>query len=178
MMRALACDPSARLDLIPVDDTAERIVRSLVDDNAPFAIRHATVGAARSATVRWHWFDAQRYYQKHPVLFRPRSVFIGPDGLAFRFADLLAHELPARIAGLGSPAARRQAARVRERISRLNRDFAYFTTRTFEFESTWPMDSTFSAEAFHETVLVGVRNHLLSGIVAPGQHRAAFPRAQ
>ena len=159
-LRALVCDPEARLDLIPVDEVSRRILRSCLHDTDGAIIRHAVVGAAQSPTIAQCWDAIQRFFTVNRVERRPGGRQLGPRGARFWMADALQHRLPIARAGLESRARKRQAQKRGARISSLNDEFTYFTTRTFDFRSSLPMDAAFNGVACVETVDRGVYRHL------------------
>lgn len=160
-LRALVCDPDARLDLIPVDEVSRRIVQSCVRDTHGEVIRHAVVGAGQSPTVAQCWDATQRYFRVHRVELPPKGRQLGPRGARFTVADLVQHRLPVALAGFQSKARKRRAQKRAARISYLNDEFTYFTTQTFDFRSSLPVDGGFVGASFVETVDRGVYRHLL-----------------
>jgi fatty acyl-CoA reductase len=159
-LRALVCDPDARLDLIPVDEVSHRVIRAAVEDREPVTIRHAVVGMAQSATIGEGWDAIQRYFAMQPVDRDPAGRQLGPRGLRFRVADALRHRLPVIAARLGSKGRRRQAEKRAARLASLNDEFTYFTTQSFDFRTSWPIDASFDGRAFVTTVDRGVHEHL------------------
>ncbi len=160
-LRALVCDPDAKLDLIPVDEVARRVVFAALHDSGGTVIRHAVVGARQAPTVAQCWDATQRYFDIHRVDQRPGGRYLGPRGVGFSIADLAQHRMPVAMAALDSRARRRQAQKRRARTSYLNREFAYFTTRTFHFQSSLPMDDAYDGARFIDVVDRGVYRHLL-----------------
>jgi fatty acyl-CoA reductase len=160
-MRAAVCDPDARLDLIPVDEVSRRILDSAINDRDPVVIRHATVGVERSATLAQCWDEIQSFFRTHPVDQLPSGRTLGPRGARFFVADMLRHRIPLWVSGLGSRAERRRAEKRRNRIASLNSEFSYFTTRSFDFRSSRPIDSAFDGSRFIRAVNLGVYRHLL-----------------
>ena len=161
-LRALVCDPRAKLDLIPVDTVARRIVRASLEDTGQLVVRHVVAGAANAPTVTECWETTQRYFTAHQVDRRPGGRYLGPRSLRFQLADFVQHRLPLFVAGLTSRAARRQMAKLRTRLTAQNREFAYFTTRTFQFETSAPVDAAYDRVQFIETIDRGVHRHLLT----------------
>ncbi len=163
-LRAVVGDPDARLDLIPVDEVATRIL--LACNGAPPAgseplIQHAVAGVARSATVRECWTRIQDFFAVHPVERPPAMRYLGPPGLAFGVADAMHHRLPIAAAGMRTPRARRAAAQLRARLTHANRVFRYFTRHTFDFRSAAPLDAGFDPGGYVATVSRGVYRYLL-----------------
>ena len=162
-LRALVSDADAHLDVIPVDEVTRRIVHACTHDTADVVVRHAVAGVEHSPTVAQCWDIVQHYFRIHRVDQRPKGRYLGPRGLRFRITDQLQHRLPIALAGRGSSAKKRQAEKRGERLSYLNEEFAYFTTRTFDFRTSSPMDDAFDGAAFVNTVNRGIFRHLLKG---------------
>jgi 1-acyl-sn-glycerol-3-phosphate acyltransferase len=173
-LRAVVGDPAARLDLIPVDEVATRILdacRAEPGMRAPAEIRHAVAGPALSARVEDCWEEVQRFFTVHPVGRRPTRRYLGPRGIRFTLAHLLHHRLPIAAGSVRSRELRRRAKALRTRIEYLNEVFPYFTTRSFSFRSSLPLDPSFEPRAYVGTVCRGVYRHLL------GRDEAEWPLA-
>jgi len=81
-------------------------------------------------------------------------------------AHVLHHELPGFAASLGyqirgETRLALAARRLRERQRAANRDFAYFTHATFDFESSRPLQPPLDPALYLDTVCEGVERHLL-----------------
>jgi len=166
-LRVVAGDLRARLDVVPCDEVALRIVEAAFDPPAAGAlrIRHAvsglggalSIGLCREGILRHFGADAGG-----PA----RLDYVGPRGPRFRLAHALHHELPGFGAALGLRL-RRQGrlasalARLRERQRAVNRDFAYFTHSTFDFASERPLAPPLDPADYLATVCGGVERHLL-----------------
>lgn len=155
-MRAVVADPDARLDLIPVDEAAARVLRAC--DEAGPLIHHVVAGYERSATVRECWKRIREFFSVHRVERRPTMAYLGPPGLRFALADALHHRLAARLRA-GDPA--RARGRVLTRLAHLNNVFPYFTSNSFAFRPTLPLEDGFDPGHYVTTVSRGVYHHLL-----------------
>jgi alcohol-forming fatty acyl-CoA reductase len=162
-LRALVSDAAAHLDVIPVDEVTRRIVQASTRDTESVVVRHAVAGVAKSPTVAQCWDIVQHYFRIHRVDQRPKGRYLGPRGFRFTITDQLQHRLPIALAGRGSSAKKRQAVKRGERLSYLNEEFAYFTTRTFDFRTSIPIDDAFDGTAFVTTINRGIFRHLLKG---------------
>lgn len=160
-LRALVCDPQAKLDLIPVDEVTSRIVSACTHDTEPRVIRQVVAGAAKAPTVEQCRDVTQRFFRTNRVDDRPDVRYLGPRGPRFAIADFLYHRLPIALSGLRSRAKKRRAEKRGSRLSSLNSEFAYFTTRTFNFRTSLPLDDAYDPVAFVNTVCRGVYRHLL-----------------
>ncbi len=174
-LRALVGRSTSRLDLIPVDEVAERILAACDDHDGP-AIRHATAGLALSPTVLQCWEGIRDFYRQHPVARRPEMHYMGHKGLHFRMADLVHHRMPVAVTAARSPRLRTKARSLGVRLAYLNQVFPYFTTRSFAFQSSQPLDRGFEPTRYVETVCRGVYRHILKRSLAEwplaGRHHA------
>ncbi len=173
-MRAVMARPKSRLDLVPVDVVAERVVNAAFDGTAQRGtgtaeppIRHAVAGHDRSPSLRLCAERVGPYFERTPLPDgpAPRLHYLGPDGLRYRFWHRVAHER------------RAESAPIARRIAETNRLFAYFTHNTFRFRSSVPLeDPEFDPGDYLEIVCRGVYRHLLGGdetavTVAGRRHR-------
>lgn len=160
-LRAVIGDARSRLDLVPVDEVSRRIVHACRHDTAPLALRHVTAGAGSSPTVGECAEAIEEFFRTHPVGRRPEIRYLGPAGVPFTMADALYHRLPIALAGARSDQVRRRTRQLGGRLNYLNRAFPYFTSRTFHFRSSHPLDEAFDGLAYVTTVCRGVYRHIL-----------------
>lgn len=161
-LRAVIGDSRSRLDLVPVDDVARRIVLACENDSAPLEIRHAVAGLDVSPTIAQCWQEILQFFRVHRVGRRPERRYLGPGGATFQMADLIHHRLPIAIASR-NPESKRRARQLGARLTHLNRVFPYFTTRSFDFRSSIPLERAFDGKGYVTTVCRGVYRHLLKG---------------
>jgi len=159
-LRAMVGRPSARLDLIPVDEVAERILSACAPGDGA-AIRHAVAGLRHSPTARQCWEGIRDFYRVHPVARRPEMFYMGPRDIRFWLADVLHHRLPIAVTAARSPGMRAKAKVLAGRLASLNQVFPYFTTRSFAFQSSQPLNSGFEPTRYLNTVCRGVYRHIL-----------------
>jgi 1-acyl-sn-glycerol-3-phosphate acyltransferase len=160
-MRVVLARPASRLDLVPVDVVAERVIGAAFDGTAARGvgaeeppIRHAVAGWDRSPTLALCRERVGGYYERHPLPGAPaaRVRHLGPDGLRWRLAHHRHHRR--RAAGASWPDA----------LEATSRRFAYFTHETFRFRSSVPFEEPgFDPGDYLETVCAGVWRHLLGG---------------
>lgn len=160
-MCALVCDPHVRLDLIPVDEVSKRIVDASMSETGEVKIVHAVAGAECSPTIGQCWAITRRYFSEHRLSGRTIGRYLGPDGMRFRIADFIFHRVLRLHGESASEGNRRRAVRRYARIAALNREFAYFTTRTFRFATSSPLDRECSGHECVRLVGYGVHRHLL-----------------
>jgi len=167
-LRVVAGDLGARLDVVPCDAVAERIVAAAFEPPARGALRiqHAVAGLSGALPIHLCRERIVGYFTENPSGGRARVDYVGRRGPAFRFAHALRHELPSRVASLWL-ALRRQPRRARavqnllERQRAIHRDFAYFTHATFAFESSAPLEPALDPARYLDLVCEGVGRHLL-----------------
>jgi 1-acyl-sn-glycerol-3-phosphate acyltransferase len=163
-LRAVVADPETRLDLIPVDEAANRILLACdAGDSAREdpAIHHAVAGLERSASVRECWERIRDFFSIYRVERRPAMGYLGPPGLRFALADRLHHRLAVAVARLRSARARRAGSQLLARLARLNDAFPYFTRNSFAFRSSAPLDESFDPRSYVTTVSRGVYRHIM-----------------
>jgi thioester reductase-like protein len=167
-LRVVAGDPEARVDVVPCDAVAERIVDAAFDPPATSAlrIRHAAAGLDGALRIELCRERILRHFEARPGDPPARLAYVGPRGWRFHLAHALHHELPGFAAALalrvrGDARLARQAQRLRERQRSLNRDFAYFTHATFDFRSAAPLAPPLDPARYLDTVCEGVERHLL-----------------
>ena len=178
-LRVLAGDPSTRLDVVPCDAVAQRIVAAAfapAPRGAP-RIQHAVAGLASAIPISMCRERIVGWFRGHHAGGRPRVEYVGRRGPALRAAHALRHDLPARSAALwldwnGRPQQARAIRKLAERRRILNDDFAYFTHATLDFASSAKNDPPLEPERYIDTVCAGVSRHLMTRSVRP---RGAAP---
>ncbi len=168
-LRAVVGDPRARLNVVPADWVAERIVAEAAEPPAGgLRIRHAVatpshtpdLGECRDVILEW--------FRRNPVGRRASVAYLGPPGLRFRLADGLRNRAPLALAMLRSNRERSRGRRLLSQIETLNQLFPYFTCQSFDFRAVRPFDPAgFERRAYLATVCEGVARHLLRARPAP-----------
>ncbi|MDH5622323.1 MAG: SDR family oxidoreductase, partial [Gammaproteobacteria bacterium] len=160
-MRAVIARPASRIDVIPCDAVADRLIdvafkRTRMNGSPAAAIMHAVAGPQHSPQVRACVDSIQSFFRQNPdTRFRNRDLpasvrYLGPDGPLYRFNHWLYHER------------RSTSRRNAERLAIANRMFSYFTHNTFRFESSLPFDPPgFDPDAYIRTVCRGVAQYLM-----------------
>ena len=171
-MRAVVARPNSRLDVIPCDAVADRVIDaaftlSRKDGGGEPVIWHAVAGPENSVVIRSCIKAIESYFAQNPATRRGNrdqaavSIrYLGPEGLLYRFNHWLYHER-------GSTS-RRKA----EGIAATNRLFSCFTQKTFRFQSSVPFDPpNFNPVEYLTTVFKGVAENLM------GADKSAVPFA-
>ena len=175
-MKALVADRSSRLDIVPCDIVADRVIdNGFADDVIPTTpdglrsvpIRYAVAGLAHSCRVDTCAELIARFFRAHPVDKVPGVTWIGPASKRFKLREMRDHTLPARLAGavfkaIGNGKMHKMAGRMGDKLVYVNQAFPYFTHKTFDFRATQPIDDPlFRREEYLELVCRGVYRHLL-----------------
>lgn len=161
-LRAVIGDRDAQLDLIPVDDVASRIVNACHATRAePPRIQHAVAGLERAPRVVDCWNAIAAFFRTHRVARRPALPYVGPAGPLFAVANFVHHRVPIAFAGWSSPGTRPRGKQLQARLAYLNRVFPYFTSRSFSFRTSVPIEGAFDLGAYLHTVCRGVYRHML-----------------
>ena len=155
-MRAIVGRARARIDLVPCDEVAERVVNAVAEPPEPEEPRivHAVAGVENAILAGTCRDVVDAWFQRNPVTTSrqgPAGVhYLGPPGLRYRFHHWRHHQ-------------RRSGGHlVAPRLDETNRRFAYFTSNTFRFESAAPLRAQgFEAKAYLERICRGVSVHLL-----------------
>lgn len=160
-MRAVIARPESRLDVIPCDAVADRVIDAAfrpvrMNGSPASAILHAVAGPENSPRIRACIKTIENFFSQNPDTRRANrdlsaSVrYLGPDGPLYRLNHWLYHERPST--------SRRKA----ESLAYANRLFSYFTHNTFQFESSIPFDPPgFDSIEYIATVCKGVAQHLM-----------------
>jgi thioester reductase-like protein len=168
-LRVVAGDLRARLDVVPCDAVAHRIVEAAFAPPArgELRIRHAVAGLSGALPIQLCRERITRYFQQNPVRGPGVGIrYVGDLGLGFRVAHAVHHELPALGGSLAASLTRQpnkvKAARKLLELQRsTNRDFSYFTHATFDFQSSVPLDPPLDPAAYLDVVCDGVSRNLL-----------------
>lgn len=163
-LRAVAGLPGTRLDLIPVDEVATRMLEEcrpgIVPEPAP-VIRHAVAGLTNTVRLAEVGERITEFFSVHQVDRRPAVKYLGRRGLSFSLAELVHHRMAIAAAKLRSPALRKATGQLKSRLAYLNRVFPYFTCNRFAFETSRPLTGGFEAGPYITTVCRGAYRHIL-----------------
>jgi nucleoside-diphosphate-sugar epimerase len=168
-LRVVAGDLGARLDVVPCDAVAHRIVEAAFapPPRGELRIRHAVAGLSGALSIQLCRERITAYFAANPVRGPGVGIrYVGAPGPVFALAQALHHELPAARDALRATLARKpalaKAARtLAERQRALNRDFTYFTHATFDFQSSVPLDPPLDPAKYLDVVCEGVSRNLL-----------------
>ena len=162
-LRAVAGLPGTRLDLIPVDEVAARMLeecQGTPGESRP-VISHAVAGLGRTVRLVEVGERITGFYSVHQVDRRPVVKYLGRRGFLFLLAESLHHRMAIAAAELRSASLRRATGQLKARLAYLNRVFPYFTCNNFAFQSSHPLAETFDAGSYITTVCRGAYRHIL-----------------
>lgn len=167
-LRVVRVDPDAKLDVVPCDDVADRIISCAFDPAhaAPFVVRHAVAGLANCGYVAKLAYTHERYFQAHPHEKEARWAYLGDSKAQFRFNEWVHHHVPIGTAKVVVRLARKQKAakqldRLGDVLGYLNDAFYYFTHHTFDFRTAFPPLQGFNLDSYLESISHGISEHLL-----------------
>ncbi|MSQ82379.1 MAG: NAD-dependent epimerase/dehydratase family protein [Myxococcales bacterium] len=169
-MRALVGERSSRLDVVPCDVVSDRVISATFDEQ-PLQhphIRYAVAGLQHSCRVDTLSEIIARYFRSHPVDRTPGLYYIGKaSDPQFKAVAMRHHDVPMKLAATfatlsGNKALQKQASRLADKLQSLNDQFPYFTTLTFDFRASEPLDDPlFRREEYAEASCRGIYRYLL-----------------
>lgn len=162
--RVVAGTHEARLDLIPVDEVASRILETCWEgpDATPgVIIRHVVTGTTKSPSIINCWEGISGFFRIHRVDRRPVLKYLGHKTWRFAILELIHHRLTLGMTGFRNRVDRRRARQALTRLTYTNRVFPYFTSNSFSFRSTLTPDEGREKFEYIRTVCQGVYRHLL-----------------
>jgi fatty acyl-CoA reductase len=164
----ILADPDVRLDIVPVDMVAERLVERAARASDAFDVTHAVAGLTRACRVRELEPNARRVKRELPTGARQARLRLRPPGPRFVLDDLLSHRLPLAVGDAvlrwrGDQRGRHTLGALRRAIAELQRSFAHFSHHQYEFleHSPWPWPSGFEPLDYHCAIVEGVYRYLL-----------------
>ncbi|MDO8644481.1 MAG: SDR family oxidoreductase [bacterium] len=166
-LRAIVAHQETRLDVVPCDEVATRVIGAAFEKESGPLIRHAVAGLNNSCRVQVCVDLITNYFQKHPVFRHSALQYVGSRSPRFLFKEWQYHRAPNALLQLwyqlqGEAEKGKQVRRLQEQLYYLNRAFPYFTHNTFDFRSSVPLsDPLFKKERYVETVCRGVYRHLM-----------------
>lgn len=185
-LRTLVARPESRLDMIPCDEVAGRLIQLAFAlkprKTAQADIRHLVAGKARSISNRQCIDVVLDFFKRYPVYRLPRIHYVGERTLVFRLKEWQHQRLPGALvrtwhAMRFQKRRLKQVNRLLQQLRFLNASFPYFTQNTFDFASSIPFDDkNFNKEAYLHVACRGIYRHLMgrreSELVFAGcQHR-------
>jgi 1-acyl-sn-glycerol-3-phosphate acyltransferase len=167
-LRVVRVDPDARLDVVPCDDVADRILSCAFDPalQDPFVVRHAVAGLANCGYVSKLAYTHERYFQAHPHEKAARWAYLGDNVAHFRVKEWMHHHVPIGTAKVVTRLAQNEKAakqldRLGDVLGDLDEAFYYFTHQTFDFRTAFPPLEDFNLDSYLDSISHGISEHLL-----------------
>ncbi len=188
-LRSVVAQYPVRLDVVPCDVVAHRIVETTVRENADdpgsLEIRHAVAGLHGSCRIRTCIEVIEGFFRRHPADRYPHLIYVGSKNWKFKLKEFWHHHLPLGLTRTwcsltGKRKQKKRVRRLTSQLNYLNRGFPYFTHHTFDFKASMPLsDPDFVKAEYIETVCRGVHGHLLrlrerEVVFAGRSHRGFF----
>jgi fatty acyl-CoA reductase len=167
-LKVARISPTAVLDVVPCDDVADRIISCSFEPELqkPFVIRHAVAGLANSGALPRLALTHERHFKAHPHEKEARWAYLGESIGAFRFHEMVHHQMPLSAARVATKlkGEKRQTVKL-ERLARglgyLDEAFHYFCHHSFDFRTAFPALEDFDLDKYLQSVSDGISEHLL-----------------
>jgi len=167
-LRVARVNPDARLDVVPCDDVADRIISCAFDPEhqKPFVIRHAVAGLENTGAMPQLAYTHEKHFNAYPQERVVRWAYVGENLAAFRFHEMMHHHVPLGAMRVATKLKGQKRATVKlERLARglgyLDEAFHYFCHHTFDFRTEFPPLEDFNLETYLQSVSDGISEHLL-----------------
>lgn len=167
-LKVVRTDGTTMVDVVPCDDVAARILSCAFDPSLqePLVIRHAVAGLANSGAVLRLARTHEKHFRDAPHEREASLVYLGPSKGAFRFNELVHHQLPLSAAKAtkrfkGQKRAAVRIKRLANALGSLDGAFSYFTHHTFDFRTQFTPLAGFDLVSYLESISEGISEHLL-----------------
>jgi len=167
-LRVARVNPEARLDVVPCDDVADRIISCAFDPELqkPFVIRHAVAGLQNTGAIPQLAYTHEKHFKAYPLEREVRWAYVGENLAAFRFHEMVHHHMPLGAMRVATKLKGQKRATVKlERLARglgyLDEAFYYFVHHTFDFRTDFPPLEEFNLDTYLESISDGISEHLL-----------------
>lgn len=180
-LKVLHGDPSAVLDVVPVDIVAECLIREALQ-NQELNIDHETapakivqcVSTTEKGQSTWDLVVNTINFFEQPeniLLYKPKGWYIGTDDRWFYIYEFLFQYLPVKMTELTSLMmldwdGAAKARRTLVRLGQVDTHFRYFVEHTYDYRcSTKMLPDDFDREEYMQIILRGLKNNLLVPLV-------------
>jgi thioester reductase-like protein/1-acyl-sn-glycerol-3-phosphate acyltransferase len=167
-LRVARVNPDARLDVVPCDDVADRIISCAFDPELqkPFLIRHAVAGLQNTGAIPQLAYTHEKHFKAYPLEREVRWAYVGENLAAFRFHEMVHHHMPLGAMRVATKLKGQKRATVKlERLARglgyLDEAFYYFVHHTFDFRTDFLPLEDFNLESYLQSISDGISEHLL-----------------
>lgn len=180
-LKVLHGDPSAILDVVPVDTVAECLIKEALQnqeqnvdyETAPARIVQC-VTKTESGQSTWDIVVGTITYFEQPenvLLYKPKGWYIGTDDRWFYMYEFFFQYLPVKMAELTSLMmldwnAAAKARKTLVRLGLVDTHFRYFVEHTYDFRCSIKMlPDDFDKKVYMQTILSGLKENLLVPLV-------------
>lgn len=193
-LKVLHGDPSAILDVVPVDKVAECLIKeafcsglSNVNHETPSTKFVHCVSTTKHGPSTWNIvYDTVMYFSQpeNIVLYKPTGWYVGTDDRRFRLYEFVFQYLPLKMAELTALLMLdwQKAAKARKMLTRLRQidtHFRYFVEHTYEYRcDVEVLPADFDKRMYMQTTLQGIRQNLLLPLLARENPREAAAHHQ
>jgi thioester reductase-like protein/1-acyl-sn-glycerol-3-phosphate acyltransferase len=172
LVPAYNANPSTRLDVVPVDWVAHRVIEATMREamprpGEPTPIRFAAMGIERAMHIEMTVEAGRRFFHVRPGPKRVGPMSLSYDERDHARRDLYSRKVPTLVLKLALKAAGQtknanRLTRADDKVQYLNKAFAYFTHHTFDFRPSRPFDAPgYEPLAYAEIICRGMYKHLL-----------------
>lgn len=180
-LKVLHGDPSAILDVVPVDIVAECLINEALK-NQELNVDHATapakivqcVSTTESGQSTWDIVVNTITYFDQPeniLLYKPKGWYIGTDDRWFYLYEFFFQYLPVKMTELTSLMTldwdgAAKARRTLTRLGQVDTHFRYFVEHTYDYRCSKSMlPDDFDRKEYMQIILRGLRDNLLVPLV-------------
>lgn len=180
-LKVLHGDPSAILDVVPVDIVAECLIKEALQ-NQELNVDHKTapakivqcVSTVENGQSTWDIVVSTITYFDKPeniLLYKPKGWYIGMDDRLFYIYEFFFQYLPVKMTELTSLMrldwnAAAKARRTLTRLGQVDTHFRYFVENTYDYRCSKKMlPDDFDRKEYMQIILRGLRDNLLVPLV-------------
>lgn len=192
-LKVLHGEPSAILDVVPVDKVAECLIKealfsqdSNVDhETAPAKFVHC-VSTTKHGPSTWNIvYDTVTYFSQpeNILLYKPSGWYVGTDTRWFFLYELFSQYVPIRLAQLAALLrldwdGAAKATKTLIRLRQIDTHFRYFVEHTYDYRcAVEALPDDFDKKAYMQITLQGIRQNLLVPLMARMKSREVVNKA-
>lgn len=189
-LKVLHGEPSAILDVVPVDKVAECLINEALlteegvvnHETAPAKFVHC-VSTTKHGPSTWDIvYDTVMYFSQpeNILLYKPTGWYVGTDNRWFCLYEFFFQYVPIKMAELVALLGLDwdKAAKARKTLTRLRQidtHFRYFVEHTYDYRcAVEVLPDDFDKRAYMQTILQGMRQNLLLPLLARMKSREAI----
>lgn len=176
LMRVVAADREAKLDVVPVDLVADLITRACFMPKSPATsptIVQAVVGLDHAIKIAHIQKSLESYFKAHPASRTPHFRRVDVFTPKLKYSHLVHNQVPLYLSqGLafvrGKPSFARRMIKLRQIMDATFHQFTYFTHRSFDFQKIREDTVVYDESIYLHLICQGVHQYLLGG--NPSRH--------